>query len=232
MSALPPVRAGAVRLARRYARWRVGAELDGVYVSGLDLAQAALAAGPVIFAANHVGWWDGLLTLVLDNALSAGGVADTRVLTEPATVRRLPFLAWMGFVPLRPGALRGLAGFLDRPGRGTWIFPQGRHRPAHLRPLGFRPGVGFVARGGATVVPVAIQYLFRDHAAPAALVRFGAPVGVDALEGAVAEALDALDAAVPAHALVPARAASTDGGLGARMLAGMTRAWEAICVRS
>lgn len=223
MSALPRVRGWAVRAARRYARWRVGAELDGLHVEGLEHARAALAAGPVLFAANHVGWWDGMLTVVLDDALDA----DARVLTHPATVRRLPFLGWLGFVPLRPGALRGLSGFLDRPGRAAWIFPQGRHRAAHLRPLGFQPGASFVARGGATVVPVAIQYLFRDHSAPAALVRFGAPVPVDALEDAVAAGLDQLDAEVPALALVPSRALATDGGAGARLLAWITRALEA-----
>ena len=183
----------------------------------------------MLFRSNHVGWWDGILTLVVDDAL--GAEVESRVVTEAATVRRLPFLAWMGFVPLRPGALRGLSGFLDRPGRAVWIFPQGKHRPAHLRPLGFQPGAAFVARGGATVLPVSIQYLFRDHPSPAALVHIGAPVPIDAAEQAVAEGLDRLDAAAPDLALVPTRAQATDGGAGARALAWMTRTWEAACAR-
>jgi len=224
------VRPEAVSLARAYARWRIGRDLDGLHVIGLEEARAALAAGPVIFAANHVGWWDGLVGLVLDDALAA----DSRVLAERATVRRLPFLAAMGFVGLRASTLRGVFGFLDRPGRATWIYPQGRHRAAHLRPLGFRPGAAFIARGGAALVPVSIQYVFRDHSAPAVYVRFGAAVPGDALEDAVSAGLDALDALgdAPAatggpdagvHVLIPSRARTTDAGLGARIVSWVFR---------
>ena len=79
--------------------------------------------------------------------------------------------------------------------------------------------------------PVSIQYLFRDHPSPAALVHIGAPVPIDAAEQAVAEGLDRLDAAAPDLALVPTRAQATDGGAGARALAWMTRTWEAACAR-
>lgn len=204
----------AVRLGRIYARWRIGKELDGLHVEGLDRALAAMANGPVVFAANHVGWWDGLLIMVLDGALDA----HARTVVDAATVARLPFLRAMGFVGLRGAALSRVRRFLDRPGRTVWIFPQGRHRPAHLRPLGFHPGAGFLARRGALLVPVSIQYVFRDHSSPTACIYFGEPVNADELETAVSAGLDRLDCALPERMLIPSRSATTDAGLGAKML--------------
>jgi CDP-diacylglycerol--serine O-phosphatidyltransferase len=52
-----------LRLARPYARRRVARGLDGLWVSGLAEARAALAQRPLIFVANHVAWWDALLLL-------------------------------------------------------------------------------------------------------------------------------------------------------------------------
>ena len=63
------------RIARRYARRRVSRGLDGLWVAGMDQARAALADRPLMFAANHVSWWDSLLLLVLDEALGGLGLS-------------------------------------------------------------------------------------------------------------------------------------------------------------
>ena len=49
MTGMQPRRAHpfAVRLGRAYARWRIGKELDGLHVDGLEHALTAMAAGPV-----------------------------------------------------------------------------------------------------------------------------------------------------------------------------------------
>ncbi len=127
-----------LRVARRYTRRRISRRLDGLWVSGLDEARAALAGRPLIFAANHVAWWDALLLLPLDEALGGLGWA----VMDARNLRRLPFLGWVGALPLdrssperSRGCLQACAALLDRPGRALWIFPQGRQRPAHLRPL-------------------------------------------------------------------------------------------------
>jgi hypothetical protein len=66
---------------------------------------------------------------------------------------------------------------LQRPRHVLWIFPQGRQRAAHLRPLGLQSGVRWLSRtSGAHVVPVALSYAFREAAEPSILVSFGAPV--------------------------------------------------------
>lgn len=203
--------------ARRYARRRVARELDGVWVAGLDEARSALAGRPLIFAANHVSWWDVLLLVVLDEALGGIGWA----LMDARNLSGLPFLGWVGALPLDRSShdrsrrcLVSSAALLDRPGRAVWIFPQGHQRPAHLRPLNLKHGVQTIhACSTADVIAVSIDYLFLEKNRPAAVVRFSAPITrtqasepdvVPAVEAAMLEGLTAIDAAA---------CAATDGGL-------------------
>lgn len=203
-----PVRRGWVlSLARPYVRRRLARELDGLWVSGLDRLAPLLATGPVVFAPNHVSWWDPMVLVALSGALPT----EDYVLMDAENLRRLPFMGWLGAVPLRRGRreearadVLAAAGLLDGPGRSVWIFPQGRQRPAHLRPLELRPGVEWLvaAAGGVPVVPVSLQYGFREGERPAALVRFGrarsarAPVAtlLPWLEAALVEGLGRCDA--------------------------------------
>jgi hypothetical protein len=215
-----------LRLARPYARRRVARGLDGLWVSGLAEARAALAQRPLIFVANHVAWWDALLLLPLDDALGGTGwaVMDSR------NLRSLPFLGWVGALPLDRSSpqrsrecLQSCADLLDRPGRGVWVFPQGRQRPAHLRPLDLKTGLGIMhARRPVDLVVVSIDYVFLERSRPAAVVRFSEPIagatladgGPDgggpageaeagsallaAVESALLDGLDAIDVAVMA----------------------------------
>ena len=222
-------------MARRYARRKLARGLDGLFVEGLEEVRALARERPVILAANHVAWWDSFLVVALDHALGTEGYA----LMDADSIRRLPFFARLGALPLERGGrtadltgLRAAAAKLDRPGRALWIFPQGRHRPAHLRPLGFEPGIRLVTRLApeAAVVPVALQYAFGERPVPAAYARFGEPVpddrrSVAAVEAAVAEGLAAIDRMLAGHAppfapLVAPRGGGPDRGLGARLLGG------------
>ncbi|MCH9667090.1 MAG: 1-acyl-sn-glycerol-3-phosphate acyltransferase [Actinomycetia bacterium] len=117
-----------LRVARPYARHRVARGLDGLWVAGLDRARATLADRPVLFASNHVAWWDALLLALLDEALGGTGWA----VMDAVNLGKLPFLGWVGALPLDRSSpersrecLRNSAALLDRPGRGVWIFPQG-----------------------------------------------------------------------------------------------------------
>jgi 1-acyl-sn-glycerol-3-phosphate acyltransferase len=203
-----------LRLARPYARRRVARGLDGLWVSGLAEARAALAQRPLIFVANHVAWWDALLLLPLDDALGGTGwaVMDSR------NLRSLPFLGWVGALPLDRSSpqrsrecMQSCADLLDRPGRGIWVFPQGRQRPAHLRPLDLKTGLSVMhARRPVDLVVVSIDYVFLERSRPAAIVRFSAPIAgggpagegeagsalLAAVESALLEGLDAIDVAV------------------------------------
>lgn len=223
-------------LARPYVRRRIARGLDGLFVAGLEGARAVSRRAPVLFAANHVGWWDSFLVVALDEALGTEAYA----LMDAAGVARLPFFARLGALPLDRKAPRsGLrlgASMLTGSGRALWMFPQGRHRPSHLRPLGFEPGVSLLARlvPKAAIVPVALQYVWSDQPAPAAYVHFGPAMAAGdasaaALEAAVGAGLDAIDASVsgraaPFDTLVPGRTKSPERGIGARLLGGRERA--------
>lgn len=228
-----------VALARRYARRRLARELDGLWAAGLEGARRVAERGPVIFAANHVAWWDAFVLVTLDRELRTEGHA----LMEAGNLRALPFFGWLGAVPVDPArpmpGLRAAARLAEHPGQALWIFPQGSQRPAHLRPLGFRGGVRVLGRlaSRAAVVPVALQYAFRQSPRPAAYVSFGAPLaagrvaapeGVDHLEQAVCRELRRVDAHLQGEeagfsAVVPPRGGDPTGGIGAGLLRRMAR---------
>lgn len=164
-----------------YARRRFARELDGLFVAGLAQARAQVQAGPVILAATHVTWWDPLVLLVLDEALGADG----RALMDAENLQRLPFFGAVGAVPIHRNSsmsatrrdLAAAAALLDRPRRALWIFPQGRQRPASVRPLGLQPGIRLVARQAKVpVIPVALQYGWREGERPSVVAHFGAPL--------------------------------------------------------
>ena len=224
-----------VKLTRPYVRRRLARGLDGFYAAGVEEARAVAHGRPVILAANHVGWWDSFLVVALDEALGTEGYA----LMDAASVWRLPFFARLGALPLdRGGASRARAGLraaaakLDRAGRALWIFPQGHHRPAHLRPLGFLGGVALLARmvPQAAVVPVAFQYAWGERPSPRAWAHLGTPLpavdlDVARLERAVQDGLGRIDEALagkghPFPTLVPPRAKPPEQGIGARLLGG------------
>jgi 1-acyl-sn-glycerol-3-phosphate acyltransferase len=223
----------ALAIARRITRRAALQGLDGVWVSGLPQACEALRRGPLLLAANHVSWWDSMLLVQLDLALQADGF----VLMDAANLEKLPFMRWLGAIPLdRSSGSRSRAGLaagatlLDRPGRCLWIFPQGRQRPAHLRPLDLKPGLSLLYRvAGLPILPVSISYLFRERAQPAAFIRFGAPLRPEgdplpAVEAALIDGLEEADRCVVQglqtfEPLLCAPPGRSEDGLGTRLLA-------------
>lgn len=237
MSRLRPRSAVWLALAQRYARRRLARDLDGVRVRGLERAREASQDAPLILAANHVGWWDSFLVVAVDEGLGGEGHA----LMDAATLRSLPFFARLGALPFSPvrarSGLREAAARLSAPGHSLWIFPQGAHRPPHLRPLAFGRGVELLARlaPGVRVLPVALQYAWADQPGPGAWIDLGTPLpaadvaargGARCLEAAVVRGLERIDAALEDHSadfteLVAPRAQGA--GVGARLLAGWRR---------
>ena len=226
-------------LARRYVRRRIARGLDGLRVRGLAEAREAARERPLILAANHVGWWDSLLVVALDEALGTEGYA----LMDADGLRRVPYFARLGALPLDRSApprmragIRAAAGVLDQPGRALWTFPQGRYRPSHLRPLGFERGLALLSRlaPDAAILPISIAYAWGERPGPAALVRFGRVLDpateVDAdvtalAEDAVAAGLAEIDTADAEsgwagwEVVIASRGAAPEQGIGARLLA-------------
>lgn len=234
---IPGRSARFLRLAQWYAHRRVSQGLDGVYVHGLAESRALRQAQPVLYAANHVCWWDPLVVVLLDRAIGGEGYA----LMDAANLQRLPFFGWAGAIALdrqRPAAARrGLKQAISKlsaPGRGVWIFPQGEHRAPWLRPLQLLSGVRLLARQAAVqVVPVSLTYAFREAAQPSVLVCFGEPLDgrqpglMDELERRIADGLACNDQFLltgAGHAtLVDAPKHDPDGGLGTWILSMLAR---------
>ena len=227
-----------VPLFRAVARARLRSGLDGVAVCGLHDARALSASSPVIFAANHVSWWDGLLLFALDEALGA----ESRVLMDAQNLARLPFFLWTGAVPLDRTSPRRAhadlvraAGVLQQPRDALWVFPQGRHRPAHVRPLDLGQGIELLwRRSGVPVVPVAIQYLFDEQDRPRAVVALGPPLAadppvfLDALEAGLCQGLARIDAYALGDTdgfdfVLPARRGRVEDSATTRLLAWLLR---------
>jgi 1-acyl-sn-glycerol-3-phosphate acyltransferase len=227
-----------VGLARRYVTRSLRRGFDGVFVDGLADVVERCRQGPVIFAANHVCWWDAFALVVLDAAIGTDG----RALMDEDNLARLPFFSAIGALPISTtgGArirrqLADAAATLDRPGRALWIFPQGRQRAWHLRPLGFAAGLGLLARrANVPVVPVSLAYPWREGPHPSVVVRFGPAIVdadratlVDDVERAVAAGLDAIDVDIDggkvpgptSRVLIAApRSRGAQDGVGARLL--------------
>lgn len=170
----------AVKFFQWFARRKIAGALDGVYVRGLGTLRRSLAAGPVIVALNHASWWDILLIIWLDGLVGA----DARAVMDARNLRKLPYFGLIGAVPLDRQDkdqgwhdLAAIAGLLDRPNRLVFIYPQGRHRPTGIRPLGLKSGVRFLAaQAQVPVVPVAVQYGFRETEKITATLDIGPPL--------------------------------------------------------
>lgn len=184
--------------------------LGGLHLTGLD--RALPADRPLIFAANHVSWFDGFLVRELHRRLRPGVPLYTLMGHEQ--LGRNGFLRRLGVLDLdaeRPAALKGLLRRLDAeraatPGMAISMFPQGRIWPASRRPLGFRGGIAHLVRrlAPAVVVPVGIRLEPLTTVAPHAFVAVGHPMAdgafsLPALESAVAGQLDAIERLLAEH---------------------------------
>lgn len=193
-----------------HARGRILKSFGAVRVRGLTEARAAAAAAPLLLVANHTSWWDPLVILHLSQHVLA---IDGYAMMDAKNLRRLPFFSLVGGFGVdldspSDGALavRHAARLLDRPGRGVWIFPQGRERPVSERPLGFRGGSGEIARVArkAQALPVGLRYEFGASELPTLYVSFGEPMdrekdparGKALHEQRVSAELDHIEAAV------------------------------------
>ncbi len=182
----------------RHSQARLRKRFDSIHIRGLDRLADVSKTQPVLFVANHVCWWDGLVILYLSVHLLK---QDAYAMMLAKNLAERFFFARAGGFGVdtdRAGdgaaGIRHAASLLDRPGRAVWIFPQGREQPQDKRPLGFARGAGVVHRLApeARVVPVGIVYRFGGHERPELWVSFGTSRGTSTrqLEADVTHELD------------------------------------------
>jgi hypothetical protein len=152
-----------------------------LHVRGLESLRDAIRQTPLLFVSNHTAWWDPMFLIYLSTRIAP---FDGYAMMEAKNLKRLPFLGRLGGfgVDLDDGddrrqAIDYAVALLDKPGRGVWIFPQGRERAISERPLGFKPGAAVVAtRSPASrTIAVAFRYEFASHAKPEMWVSLSEP---------------------------------------------------------
>lgn len=141
-AALTRLRPPARRLLRRWYDVRV------------HRPELAPTTGPVIFAANHLGWWDGpMLAIFAPRPVHA--LTKIEMFSGPMA----PFLRWSGQIPLDrlhpdPGAVKSCLRVL-RDGGAVGVFPEG-HRGAGDLAYSRRGAAYLALVTGVPVVPVTI----------------------------------------------------------------------------
>jgi hypothetical protein len=169
-------------LASLYVSSRLKRAFFDLRVLNLESLRVRLSKGPLIFASNHVCWWDPLILIQLQRALKFEGYC----LMSRGGLHELPFFSGLGALPIAVDDprlalidLRSAALKLDGPHSVLAIFPHGAQRPAHL-PLEFRSGVYVLAKiAGVPVVPMSLRYDFWESPRPVVHIRFGESMSVD-----------------------------------------------------
>ena len=175
----------------RFERWfsgmverRLADRFAEVRVHGLDTFRASAEAGGVILVANHSAWWDPMMAIWLGRLTGV----DSYAVMNGANLGAHAYFSRVGAIGVDLEDPRDGARFLryakrlletrDPGGRALWIFAQGEERPAHERPLHFRPGAAALARLSPNTrsLPVALRYTFAKWERPVAHLSIGAPL--------------------------------------------------------
>jgi 1-acyl-sn-glycerol-3-phosphate acyltransferase len=170
----------AVSLFRQYCRRHISKHFHAARILGSSPEPLNPEGGTVVMYANHVGWWDPLVLLVLTEILLPGrrcfGPIDEQAL------RAYGFFRYLGFFGLRPNSSAGAHEFLrvcrsvcalDR--TALCLTPQGRFCDVRELNAPFQPGLGMLAKmlPGLRFLPVAIEYCFWSERTPELLVAVG-----------------------------------------------------------
>ena len=135
---------------------------------------------PIVLYANHAGWWDPLVGLLLKAAFFPNYTLFAPV--DAVSLRRYKILTKVGFFGVERQTRRGVIDFfstaeaiLRKPEHLLAVTPHGRFTDARERPVQFQRGLGLLATRVKHVlfVPVAVEYAFWDQRRPEIFCRFG-----------------------------------------------------------
>ena len=185
--AAPQISGPLLRGFTSYARWYIRRNFHA-----LRLARSSrppgLNGGSFIVCMNHPSWWDPLLAITISQALYPRTNHYGPI--EAKSLERYKFFEKLGFFGVEPGTASGAARFLRLgeeilrlPGNALWVTAQGTFVDARVRPVQLRSGIAHLAARvpHASIVPLAIEYVFWDERYPEALARFGEPFSVRSL---------------------------------------------------
>ena len=143
---------------------------------------------PIVLYANHAGWWDPLVGLILKAVFFPDYTLFAPV--DAVALRRYKILSKVGFFGVERQSRRGVIDLLQNRRRDSSavrniclaVTPHGRFTDARERPVQFQRGLGLLATRvkRALFVPVAIEYAFWDQRRRKFFCRFGEPTEISA----------------------------------------------------
>ncbi|MBE0644285.1 MAG: lysophospholipid acyltransferase family protein [Bacteroidetes bacterium] len=169
------------RVMTAYFTRRLRHRFAAVHLKGAENVPVDGGGVPVVLYANHPGWWDAVLPLVLSRKHFRH---DAYAMMEEEQVARYGFFRKVGcFSVVRENpraAMRSLqyaADLLRGSSRALWVFPQGVLTSAEKRPLRFYTGTARLLRdiGEVIAIPVAFRYEFVEDELPEAFIACGSP---------------------------------------------------------
>lgn len=167
-----------------FARRMVRKQFAVFAVDDFDLKSHPIdPTAPLIVYANHPGWWDPIVGMLLCRELfperSYFAPIDAEALKKYRSFRKL------GYFGIDLKSTRGAADFLRTGTRvlglsntSLWITPEGRFTDPRDPQPEFMPGVAHLAMKHEKIacVPLAIEYAFVEEQQPFMLCRIGKPV--------------------------------------------------------
>ena len=169
-------------LFEAYLRWYLPRHFHGVRLAHGERFPRE-ADRPLIVYLNHSSWWDPLACLMLLRRMLPK--ADHYAAMDEAALKRYRFFSKIGMFPVEQKTARGAVQFLrsstqilSLPNSVLWLTPEGRFSDVRQRPPAFREGLAnlLVRLPRATVLPLAIEYVFWDERLPEALLNCGSPI--------------------------------------------------------
>ncbi len=133
----------------------------------------------VICFANHPGWWDPLIAMLLNQRLFQGQTFYAPI--DQRALEAYPVFAKLGYYGIDLASLDGARHFLRLTRRllaqhttALWLTPGGQFSDVRQR-TAFRPGLSHLAATvpDISLVPMAIEYTFWQERTPEALIEFG-----------------------------------------------------------
>jgi 1-acyl-sn-glycerol-3-phosphate acyltransferase len=177
--ALPRVWHPLAKWFTYYSRWYIRKHFNSLGISRSSLIPGSTGL-PIVLYANHPGWWDPLVGLILKAKFFPDYTLFAPI--EAAALRRYKILSKIGFFGVDGQSRRGVLEFfktaraiLHDSNHLLAITPHGRFADVRERPVLFQRGLGVLAARvrRALFIPVAIEYTFWDQRRPEIFCRFG-----------------------------------------------------------
>jgi 1-acyl-sn-glycerol-3-phosphate acyltransferase len=167
-----------------YSKWYLRRHFNSLGISRSSPLPTADRM-PIVLYANHAGWWDPLVGLILKSVFFPNYTLFAPV--DAVALQRYKILTKVGFFGVERQSRRGVIAYfktaeeiLRHSEHLLAVTPHGRFTDARDRPVQFQRGLGLLATRleRALFLPVAIEYAFWDQRLPEIFCRFGEPTEI------------------------------------------------------